>query len=405
MKILLQTLVALAVITGAVALWVAYVPAARPWLDRAGVSALIGLPPAPTGGTSGGGAAGGGAAGPRARGGPVAVVADPVGTALMNDSARAIGDGRALRAVTVMPQVAGQITAVNATSGSRVESGFVLAQLEDEAQKIALEQARLTLADTQETLKRQQRLGTSGATAISQIQEAQLQVRTAELGVRKAEFELGQRKIRAPFAGWVGLISAEVGDQVTPSSEIAQIDDRSTLLVDFRLPERYVGQLAEGLSVTATSLARTDVALTGRIRALDNRVDEASRTILVEAELANPEDRLRAGMAFAIRVDLPGDQVPTVPPLAVQWSGEGPFVWVVAEGKARRLALQILQRNADAVLVRADFRPGDRVVTEGVQMLRPGSAVQIVAGDGAQAAAGPGGGAGQPAIARPQVSQ
>lgn len=400
MAILKQALVALAVLAVAVALWIAYVPAAQPLLLRLGVYDVLGI--APPSKTADNGSPNGRHGGTR---GPATVVAVPVASAAMNDTATAIGDGRALRSVMVMPQVSGQLTAVNFTSGAHVTAGEVLAEMEDEAQKIALAKARLTLADAQETLARQTQLGTSGATASSRIQEAQLAVKTAELAVRQAEFDLGQRRIRAPIAGWIGLRSAEVGDQVTSSSQIAQIDDRSALLVDFRLPERYVGQLKPGIALTATPLSRTDEVLNGRVRALDNRVDEASRTILVQAELANPGDRLRAGMAFSIRIALAGESVPSVPPLAIQWSGEGPFVWVVRGDKTARVALRILQRNADAVLVKAAFQPGDLVVTEGVQMLRPGSEVKVEKADTALDGAADGGGAGAPRVGRPTVSQ
>lgn len=404
MAILKQLLLALAVVAAAIALWIAFVPEARPLLARLGVYDVLGLPPPAEAASPGARPAQGGGrgAGPAGARGAVAVVAQPVGQAAMNDNARAIGDGRALRSVVVRPQVSGQITAVNITSGAHVDAGAVLAELEDEAQKIALDKARLQLSDARETLERQEKLGTSGATAVSRIQEAQLALRTAELAVRQAEFDLSQRRILAPIAGWIGLNSAQVGEQVTTASEIAEIDDRSSLLIDFRLPERYVGQLRPGLAVAATPLARTDVALSGRIKAIDNRVDEASRSILVQAELANPGDRLRAGMAFAITIDLPGEKVPAVPPLSVQWSGEGAFVWAVKDGKARRVALRILQRNADAVLVKADLQPGEPVVTEGVQMLRPGAEVTMQAGDPGLAA---GEGAGAPKVAKPMVSQ
>lgn len=371
MAILKQGLVALVVLAATAALWIAYVPAARPLLARLGVIEAPGAA-APAGQGRRGGQRGGG---------PVAVLVQPVGQALLNDTARAIGDGRAVRSVAVRPQVSGQIAVVNVGSGAHVAKGEVLAELEDEGQKIALEKARLMLLDAQETLARQLKLGVSGATASSRIQEARLALRTAELARRQAEFDLSQRKILAPIAGWVGLTSIQPGAQVTPATTIVEIDDRSVLLVDFRLPERFVGQLRPGLGLTATPLARIGTELTGRIRAIDNRVDPASRTIRLEAELANPEDRLRAGMAFAIRIALPGDPVPSVPPLAVQWADAGPYVWILREGRARRTGVRILQRNAEAVLVKGDLAPGDQVVTEGVQMLRPGAEVAVAAPD------------------------
>jgi multidrug efflux pump subunit AcrA (membrane-fusion protein) len=71
--------------------------------------------------------------------------------------------------------------------------------------------------------------------------------------------------------------------------------------------------------------------------------------------------------------------VPSVSPLAIQWGADGAFVWVVRAAKAARLPVRILQRNADAVLIEADLQPGDLVVTDGVQALRPGADVALAA--------------------------
>lgn len=115
----------------------------------------------------------------------------------------------------------------------------------------------------------------------------------------------------------------------------------------------------------------------GRIVAVDNRVDESSRTLRVQATIGNAEDRLRAGMAFQINLVFTGADYPAVDPLAIQWGAEGAFVWVVRAGKAERVPITILQRTAEAVLIEAAFEPADLVVTEGVQALRPGVEVTV----------------------------
>jgi hypothetical protein len=93
-------------------------------------------------------------------------------------------------------------------------------------------------------------------------------------------------------------------------------------------------------------------------------------------------------MAFEVELMFPGETLPSVDPLAVQWSSEGAFVWAVREGKAARVPVTIRQRNADSVLVAADLAPGERVIVEGVQMLRQGSDVRISAPQAALMRAG-----------------
>lgn len=317
------------------------------------------------------------AGGARGAGEAAMVVARAPGQAQIADRVTVIGDGRAARSVTVMPEAAGRVTEVLARSGQRVQAGEVLLRLDNQAEIIAVERSRLLLEDARAALDRLQQLQGSGASTTVQLREAELAVRQAELEVRQAEFDLSRREVVAPVSGWIGILNAELGTHLAASTPIADIDDRSMLLVDFRVPERLVGQVTEGYPVLAEALAGGAGRVAGVVSAVDNRVDPTSRTLRVQATLDNAEDRLRAGMSFEISLDLAGEPAPSVDPLSVQWNREGAFVWVVRDGKAERLAVRILQRSETEVLVDADFAPGDLVIVEGVQAVRPGAPVQL----------------------------
>jgi hypothetical protein len=100
----------------------------------------------------------------------------------------------------------------------------------------------------------------------------------------------------------------------------------------------------------------------------------------VRARIANPDDSLRAGMSFEVSVGFDGERWPSVDPLAVQWDSSGAYVWRIADGAAERVDVAIIQRNSDSVLVKAGLTPGDAVVIEGVQGVRPGAEVRILGG-------------------------
>ncbi len=163
-------------------------------------------------------------------------------------------------------------------------------------------------------------------------------MRTAELAVEQAEFDLGQRRITAPIAGWAGLLEVSQGDRIGPQDAIAVLSDRSSIQIDFRVPERFVEQLSVGMIIEVTPLARPDQVLEGEIVALDNVVDRASRTLRVQGQVENADDQLRAGQAFSVALCFPGDTLPSVDPLAIQWSSDGSFVWVARDGAAVRVA-------------------------------------------------------------------
>ena len=380
MKAWAQVAVSAAVIAVAVPLAARFVPATHPALAGLGLLApmqAIGIvaeaAPGPEGGQGG----------PRGGfGGPVTVVAAPAGTQPLREDVTAIGSARGLQSVTISPVIGGRVLRVHAAAGDRVEPGALLVELESETARLAVERARLVLADAQATAERVDRLSGSGTTTAIQKQDAALSLRTAELELQVAERDLQDHRITAPVGGIVGLIEVEAGDQVAPDTAITTIEDRSSLIVDFRVPERIAPRVTTGLSVEVQPLADTGMTLSGTVTAIDNRVDEASRTLRLQARIDNAGDALRAGMSLRIALRFTGEDHPAVDPLAIQWGASGPFVWLVRDGKATRLPVTILQRHSDAVLVRADLLPGDLVVTEGVQSLRPGAEVVPRAPDG-----------------------
>jgi RND family efflux transporter MFP subunit len=258
-----------------------------------------------------------------------------------------------------------------------VAVGDVIAELDAEAARLMVDRAELVYQDRKKTAERLDQLAQTGATTALQQQDAELALRTAELELQSAERDLADHQLVAPVAGYVGLIEAQVGDLVSSTTAITRIEDRSSLLVDFRVPERVAARISLGDAIEATAISTPGELVQGRIVAVDNRVDETSRTLRVQATIANPEDRLRAGMAFQISLVFTGAAYPSVDPLAIQWGAEGAYVWVVREMKAIRVPIRIMQRNAAAVLIDATFDPADLVVIEGVQALRPGAEVTL----------------------------
>ena len=368
MGILRQIALGIVAVAATVVVWAVYVPAAAPVLDRLGAYDLLGLT-APTDEPASDRRRGGGAT-------EVAVAETVAGR--INAEVSAIGDARAIRAVTVRAEATGMIRDLAVASGSHVDRGALILQLDDDAEQIALERAQLMVVDTTDDLDRLRRLEASGSVTSVQLREAELAVRSAALELRQAELEVERRRVLAPIDGWIGLIEVELGDRITAEDDIAVITDRSSIQIDFRVPERYVGQIDIGTPLSVAPLARRDDVMTGEIVALDNQIDRDSRTLRVQGRIDNTGDLLRAGQAFAVSLSFPGETLPGVNPLAVQWSNEGSFVWVVKDDTAARVPVVIRQRNSDVVLVEGALDAGDLVVIEGIQTLRDGATVSII---------------------------
>lgn len=363
-----QLILSGAVLFAALYIWIVYVPSSHPTLERLGVAEFLGIEISQTDDQGGGRRRGFG-------GGVTRVIVEKVVEQTLADAVRAIGDGEALRAVTVRSKAVGLVTDILVAAGGRVEAASTIARLEDEAETIARERAQLMVEDARDTLERLTLL--RGNVTKVRLREAEVALRTAELELRKTEFELEQREITAPIAGWIGIIDTEVGDRVAAQDVLATITDRSLIVIDFRVPERVIPYLSIGKAITVTPLGLRDTVLEGEISAIDTIVDRASRTLRVQGRVKNDDDMLRVGMAFQVDLSFPGETLLSIPPLALQWSSEGAFVWAVRDEKAERVAVEIRQRNAESIMVDAKLQAGEMIVVEGVQNLRPGSTVEI----------------------------
>lgn len=375
MRVWKQVGVSVAVVGAGLCLWGFYSPEAR------NVLAAIGLGKAPAGAVevaaSGGSAAGAptgqNAGGARRNGNATLVVTAPVKKGTVNDRLNAIGNGEAIQSVVVMPQASGTLSEIRTSSGARVVKGQVLARLDDEEQVIERDKAQVALRSAVEKSNSYKNLQ---SVSRLDVLDAQIAEEAAKLALSTAELNLKRRDIVAPIEGVAGIVAANIGDNVTTQSTIVSIDDRSEILVNFWAPERFATAIKIGMPVEATSISRPGETFKGEIEAVDNRVDEASRTIRIRAKFGNEKDELRAGMSFGVTMRFAGETYASVDPLAVQWDAEGSYVWRVTDNKSNKVRVQIVQRNPDAVLVKAELADGEPVVIEGLQRVREGGAVR-----------------------------
>ncbi|MDR6818384.1 RND family efflux transporter MFP subunit [Neorhizobium sp. 2083] len=401
MRIWKQLLLCLVVLAGALALWVYLVPSAGETLARMGVpgEVIAAIRPKPAS-SSAPAANGNGAARPQGQGGAqgnaqaqngqrgaggqgggqgggnraTLVVAQPVAIGTVNDRLSAIGSGEAIQSVVVMPQSSGTVDEIMVTSGQKVTKGQVLARLDDEEQIIEREKAQVALQSAQEKSASYRNLQSFSRL---DVLNAQIAEQAAKLALSTAELNLRRRDIVAPIDGVAGIVAVNIGDNVTTQTNVVTIDDRTAILVDFWAPERFAVAIEPGAPVEASSIARPGQVFSGKVEAIDNRIDPASRTMRIRARVENPGDVLRAGMAFNVGMRFAGERYPAVDPLAIQWDGEGSYVWQVRDNKSVKTRVRVVQRNPDAVLVGAELKEGDRIVTEGLQRVREGASVRI----------------------------
>ncbi|MEQ9642618.1 MAG: efflux RND transporter periplasmic adaptor subunit [Alphaproteobacteria bacterium] len=284
----------------------------------------------------------------------------------------AVGTAQALRSVMLHPASAGEVTEVNIAAGSKVAKGDLLVRLDQRNQVLARRLAAVKVKNAEQLLRRYEKTAGSGAVPENTVEAARNALAEARIALDQATVALADRQVTAPFAGIVGITDVEVGQRIDPDDPIASLDDRAALLIWFDIPEALIARINVGQPIQVATWAERDVALQGEIVDIGSRIDPATRAFRARARLDNADDRLRPGMSFAVRQTIAGQRYPAVPEVAVQWGGDGAFLWVIRDGKARRVPVTIVQRQGGEVLVAAELAEAELVVIEGVQKMREG---------------------------------
>jgi multidrug efflux pump subunit AcrA (membrane-fusion protein) len=228
-------------------------------------------------------APGGAASAPRAAGVEVAKVEK----SSLQDDAQSVGSLRSVQSVMLRPEVPGRVKALGFVDGAQVRKGQLLVQLDDTLQRAEVKQSLAQVSIVKANLKRNQELVAQNFVAQRVVDEssASLQVADAQLALSCAR--LSRMAILAPFDGTVGIRNINLGDFVKDGADLVNLEDNSSMYVDFRLPERFQGKLKLQQSVELVLDAFPGRAFKARIQALDPLLDANGRSVGVRAVLPN----------------------------------------------------------------------------------------------------------------------
>lgn len=319
-------------------------------------------------------------AGPRGQSRTTTVVLAPLEERSYNLALRAVGSAVSSRRADVVATESGEVTQAMLPANSLVEKGDVILQLDDRTERLSLEIAQANRDQAQATVTRYEGLNGTGSTVVTDVAlaEAEVALRLAEANVGLAQLTLDNRTITAPISGRIGLSEIQVGDQLSSGDLIVTIDDSTTLLAEFEVPERAIGLLAEGKPVFVVTPTYTGRVFKGAVTAFDSRLDSVTRSATVQAEIDNADGLLLSGMTFAVRMTEETTPLPTVPSTAITWDRAGAGIWVSEKGITSRVPATIRYRDGDQVWIETDAPVGSQIVTEGASKLREGSQVATV---------------------------
>jgi membrane fusion protein (multidrug efflux system) len=367
--------------------------------------------------------------------GPVAltVTAAPVVEVPITRFIRVSGTMVAQEDAEVSAEIAGRVVATPIERGSRVAEGAelirisaaeVAAQAEEAQANVAQIEARLGIADGTPfevervpevaNAKAAQQLAVSELARARQLSEQQL-LSASEFDGRAAQAEAAARQydttrnaalqqyqslvaararatlakkavadavVRAPFTGVVAERLVSAGDYVTKGAKVATVLRVDPLRVQLTVPALFVAEVAQGRTVTLEVDAFPGERFTGRVRYVSPALNAESRALVVEAEVANRDSRLKPGLFATARIEQATSQrAVMVPAAAVRTVAGTPRVFVIAgegeTGHAEERVIATGQTVGDAIEVTSGLRPGESIVASGVEKMVDGAPLMV----------------------------
>jgi membrane fusion protein (multidrug efflux system) len=322
--------------------------------------------PAASGGRSGNGA-------------PAAVDVTKVTAVTLLDDVNAAGTLRSNEAVVIRPEVAGRITQLNFGDGQQVRKGQVLVAFDSTVNQAEVQQAKAELSIAKANFNRNDELARQKFISIRARDESAANVQVLEAKLALAQARLSKLEIKAPFSGIVGIRNVSVGDYVKDGADLVNLEDISSVKVDFRVPEKFVDRIQKGQELEVIVDALPDKPLHAKVDAIDPQVDSAGRSALLRGRIANPAGKLKPGMFARVRLILAErENALVVPEEAIVPQGNKVTVWKVVDGKAVNAEVKTGMRRDAKVEILQGLQLGDTVVTAGqMRLSRNGAPVRI----------------------------
>ncbi|MGE8619415.1 MAG: efflux RND transporter periplasmic adaptor subunit [Achromobacter spanius] len=322
---------------------------------------------------------------------PAKVAVAPAVQAAFPMALSGIGSLEATRQVQVPAEVDGRVTQILFIAGQQVKAGQLLVQMNDAPEQGELARLQAQARNARALLERTRRLLPQQAATREQLEQAQADYDQAAADIKRVQALIEQKRVKAPFDGVLGVRRVNLGQFTRAGDALVSLTDASTVYANITLPEQALGAVRAGQPVTVTVDAHAGREFAGQVTTVEPQVDAGSRTVRVQATLANADGVLAAGMFAHGHIGLPDrPNVITVPETAVSYSAYGDSVFVLARPKAgqegaaatvRQAYVKTAERMRGRVVVTDGLKAGDQVVTSGQLRLHNGAAVEVIPSD------------------------
>ncbi|MBI4625539.1 MAG: efflux RND transporter periplasmic adaptor subunit [Verrucomicrobia bacterium] len=308
---------------------------------------------------------------------------------------RTVGSLTAVQGVVVSNELAGVVEKIEFESGQVVQKGALLVQLNTATEQAQLRSFEAAAELGRQNLERAKKLRNSNVNAQADLDAAEALFQQAVANAENLRAAIAKKAIVAPFGGRLGIRQVNLGQFLAVGTSIVALQSLDPIYVNFTLPQHEVRNVRTGQPVALTIDAYPGTEFKGEITAFDSRLDEATRTVRVQATLGNGDGRLQAGMFAGVAVLLPQrENVITVPQTAITYNPYGNVVYVIeaatgdgappakgANGEpvltVRQQFVKVGETRGDQVAILGGLKAGDEIVTAGQLKLRNGVHVRV----------------------------
>ncbi|WP_058521677.1 efflux RND transporter periplasmic adaptor subunit [Legionella tucsonensis] len=312
-----------------------------------------------------------------------------VEASLWQPSLKAVGSMRTRLGVNVTTELAGMVQTIYFTPGATVKKGAVLVQLNAGTELGLLHslQAQVELAKI--TYKRNKAQYAVHAVSKQTVDADEWNLKNLQAQVAEQAATTEKKTIRAPFSGQLGINRINPGQYLNVGDTVTTLQALDPIYVDFYLPQQDLGELELGQAVKITTNTFSDTFFQGKITTIEPIVDSATRNVLVEATIPNPDFKLKSGMFTRVEVAAGMKKsYLTLPQSAISFNPYGDIIYRVQESKqkdsnnqpilvAKQVFVTVGETRGDQIAVLKGLKAGDIVVTSGQLKLKNGSHVII----------------------------
>lgn len=299
-----------------------------------------------------------------------------------------VGSLSAINGVDVSTEAPGTVKTIKFESGQMIKKGQTILTLDTQVEEAELKSNKAAMELAKLNYEREQTLYKKKVSSKSTLDTRFAQLEEAIGSVEATQAHIRQKTIVAPFSGRLGIRLVDLGEYVSAGKALVTLQTLDPLFVNLNVPEQYLPDLKIDQPVEISVNFGEETQVTGKITAINSKVSQTTRNVLIQATIPNKDNKLYPGMFATAKIWIK-EPVKTliVPETAVSYSLNGDYVFAVKKTKNKhteepeltvsRQYVKVGEHRKGKVSIVVGLKDGDEIVTSGQLKLQNGARIKI----------------------------